>query len=141
MRPAPPGDARGKAAVTLVRCIEGFPAREGLGLPPLALVEALPETGRTHQIRVHLAWAGTPLAVDPDYGEKGPLVAGGEVLLARTPLHAAALALRHPQTGEPLRIEAPLPQDMARTVEVARGNGPSCSCPSPYPLPAPRGEE
>src|SRR6266702_3415965 len=75
MRPARAGDPRGKAASTVVRLLESYPAREALGLPALALVEALPETGRTHQIRVHLAWAGTPLAVDPDYGEKGPLVA------------------------------------------------------------------
>jgi tRNA pseudouridine32 synthase / 23S rRNA pseudouridine746 synthase len=121
MRPARPGDPRGKEAATRVRVLERYPLREALGLPALALVEALPETGRTHQIRVHLAWAGTALAVDPDYGEKGPLVAAGEVLLSRTPLHAAALGLRHPATGAPLRIEAPLPADMARAIAVARG--------------------
>jgi tRNA pseudouridine32 synthase/23S rRNA pseudouridine746 synthase len=121
MRPARPGDPRAKEAATLVRLVESYPAREALGLPALALVEALPETGRTHQIRVHLAWAGTALAVDPDYGEKGPLVAGGEVLLARTPLHATVLSLRHPATGEPLRVEAPWPEDMARVIAVARG--------------------
>jgi hypothetical protein len=90
----------------------------------MALVEALPETGRTHQIRVHLAWAGTPLAVDPDYGEKAPLVGpDGEPLLARTPLHAAAVALRHPASGERLEIAAPLPEDMARVIAAARAAG------------------
>lgn len=120
MRPARPGDARGKPAVTRVRVIEAFPARPPL--PALALVEALPETGRTHQIRVHLAWAGSALAVDPDYGEEGPLLgAGGEVLLARTPLHAAALEVRHPATGAALHLEAALPEDMARALAAARG--------------------
>jgi tRNA pseudouridine32 synthase/23S rRNA pseudouridine746 synthase len=121
MRPARPGDPKAKEAATEVRVLERFSAREDLALPALALVEALPETGRTHQIRVHLAFAGTPLAVDPDYGEKAPLAAGAEVLLARTPLHAARLALGHPVTGERLLLEAPLPADMARTIAVARG--------------------
>src|SRR5919204_4403748 len=86
MRPGRRGDPKAKSAVTLVRLVEAFAPRPELGPAPLALVEALPETGRTHQIRVHLAWAGTPLAVDPDYGEKAPLVgAGGEPLLGRTP--------------------------------------------------------
>jgi tRNA pseudouridine32 synthase / 23S rRNA pseudouridine746 synthase len=121
MRPARPGDAKAKPAVTEVRTVEAFPARADVGWPPLALVEAVPETGRTHQIRVHLAWAGTPLAVDPDYGEAEPLRAGGEVVLARTPLHAASLALRHPETGERMVLAAPMPEDMARAIAVARG--------------------
>ena len=120
MRPARPGDERGKPAVTRVRLLEAFPERPPL--PALALVEAAPETGRTHQIRVHLAWAGTALAVDPDYGERGPLTgAGGEILLARTPLHAATLAFRHPLSGAPLQVESPLPEDMARLLAAARG--------------------
>ncbi len=120
MRPAAAGDPRGKPSVTVVRRLEAFPARPWTG-GPLALVEALPETGRTHQIRVHLAAAGTPLLVDPDYGEAEPLRgAGGEVLLARTPLHAATLELRHPHDGAPLRIDAPLPADMAAVLRAAR---------------------
>src|SRR5512138_28437 len=96
MRPAAAGDPRGKASATLVRRLEAFPARPWTG-GPLALVEALPETGRTHQIRVHLAAAGTPLALDPDYGEAGPLRGpDGATLLARTPLHAVRLELLHP---------------------------------------------
>ena len=122
MRPGRAGDPRAKEATTVVRLVEAFAATPPL--PPMALVEALPETGRTHQIRVHLAWAGTPLAVDPDYGDDGPLVdVSGAVLLARTPLHAASLELRHPASGEPLRIEVPLPEDMARTIAVLRIHG------------------
>jgi tRNA pseudouridine32 synthase/23S rRNA pseudouridine746 synthase len=85
-------------------------------------VEALPETGRTHQIRVHLAAAGFPLAVDPDYGEPGPLIGpDGTALLARTPLHAARLEVSHPAGRGPLSIEAPWPPDLARVVAALRG--------------------
>jgi tRNA pseudouridine32 synthase/23S rRNA pseudouridine746 synthase len=120
MRPGRPGDPRAKAAATRVRLLEALPARGAL--PALALVEAEPETGRTHQIRVHLAWAGTPLAVDPDYGDPGPLTdAAGAPLLARTPLHAASLDLEHPESGAPLRVEAPLPEDMRAVLAAARG--------------------
>lgn len=122
MRPARPGDPRGKAAATYLRLLEAFPARPPL--PALALVEAIPETGRTHQIRVHLAVAGSPLAVDPDYGE-GDLLRdeAGRVLLDRTPLHAARIELDHPGTGRRLALEAPVPEDMARTIAAARGVG------------------
>lgn len=120
MRPGRPGDPRAKAASTVIRLLAAYEPRPPL--PRLALVEIAPQTGRTHQIRVHLAWAGTPLAVDPDYGERAPLVdASGVVLLARTPLHAASLELRHPATGAPLRVEAPLPADMARAIAAAGG--------------------
>jgi tRNA pseudouridine32 synthase/23S rRNA pseudouridine746 synthase len=121
MRPARPGDPRAKQAATVVRCLEAFAPRPWSG-GALALVEALPETGRTHQIRVHLAAAGTPLAVDPDYGEAEPLRGpDGAVLLARTPLHAASLELRHPARPTALAIEAPLPADLGAALEALRG--------------------
>ncbi len=120
MRPARRDDPRGKASATLVRLLEAFPGAAWAG-GPIALVEALPETGRTHQIRVHLAWAGFPLAIDPDYGDAAPLQRpGGEVLLARTPLHAARLELRHPVKGDALILEAPMPADMQAAVEALR---------------------
>jgi tRNA pseudouridine32 synthase/23S rRNA pseudouridine746 synthase len=119
MRPARPGDSRGKAAATVVRLLEAFPARPWSG-GPLALVEALPETGRTHQIRVHLAAVGLPLAVDPDYGDRGPLTGPeGAPLLARTPLHAARLEVAHPAGGR-LVVEAPWPADLAAAVQALR---------------------
>jgi tRNA pseudouridine32 synthase/23S rRNA pseudouridine746 synthase len=119
MRPARPGDPRAKPAVTLFR------VRERLLRPEAsALVECLPETGRTHQIRVHLAHAGAPLAFDPDYGPREPLRdREGRVVLERTPLHAAELALAHPITGEPLRLSAPLPDDLVRLLAWARQPG------------------
>jgi tRNA pseudouridine32 synthase/23S rRNA pseudouridine746 synthase len=112
MRAAPggPGSGEGRDASTFVRPLARLPAAGGL--PDLTLVEAFPASGRTHQVRVHLAHIGHPLAVDPDYGEAGPLAVGGRLLLDRTPLHAASLELLHPATGRPLRIEAPLPVDM-----------------------------
>jgi tRNA pseudouridine32 synthase/23S rRNA pseudouridine746 synthase len=120
MRAVAAGDPRGKEAATELRLLEAFAARPPW--PPLALVEALPRTGRTHQIRIHLAFAGTPLAVDPDYGDPGPLRdAAGAVVLARTPLHAASLDLLHPATGLPLHLEAPLPADLVAAVAAARG--------------------
>jgi tRNA pseudouridine32 synthase/23S rRNA pseudouridine746 synthase len=103
----------------VVRLLEAFPARPWSG-GPLALVEALPETGRTHQIRVHLAAVDLPLAVDPDYGDDAPLAGpDGATLLARTPLHAARLELAHP-AGGPLVVEAPWPADLAAAVEALR---------------------
>ena len=117
MRPARAG--RGRAASTFVRPLVRLPAAGGL--PDLTLVEAFPASGRTHQVRVHLAWLGHPLAVDPDYGDPAPLAAGGRVLLGRTPLHAASLELLHPATGRPLRIEAPLPADLEALLAAARG--------------------
>jgi 23S rRNA pseudouridine1911/1915/1917 synthase len=73
-----------------------------------ALIEASPETGRTHQIRVHLAHLGAPLLGDARYG--GPRRVG-EVAVPRVMLHARALRLVHPVTGAPLLLEAPVPED------------------------------
>lgn len=75
-----------------------------------ALVEARPRTGRTHQIRVHLADDGLPIVGDTAYG--GPRFVGA-VRAPRMALHAAALELPHPTTGTQLRLEAPVPDDMA----------------------------
>ena len=70
------------------------------------LVEARPLTGRRHQVRVHLAHAGVPILGDELYGRADPRV-------PRLMLHAWRLALTHPITGEPLRLEAPIPADFA----------------------------
>ena len=111
MRPARPGEPGGKPSATRFRRLESFPA-PALG-GPFAVVEALPETGRTHQIRVHLLALGTPLALDPDYGEEGPLrLADGTVWLARTPLHAERLVVARPSDGRRLELHAPLPNDL-----------------------------
>jgi tRNA pseudouridine32 synthase/23S rRNA pseudouridine746 synthase len=74
-----------------------------------ALLELRPHTGRMHQLRVHLASIGRPIAGDSRYG--GALVLGGAAI-PRLMLHAAAIAFPHPDGGE-RRIEAPIPDDMA----------------------------
>jgi RluA family pseudouridine synthase len=87
------------------------------------LVEAYPASGRTHQVRVHLAHAGHPLLVDPDYGQPGPWRApAGSPVLDRTPLHAASLEFLHPVTGDPVRIEAPIPGDMQGALEALQAS-------------------
>lgn len=91
--------------------------------------ELRPRTGRLHQIRVHAAALGHPLAVDPDYGSTSLLHAGdlrqeltadaaAEVVLSRVPLHAASLVLHHPATGARLQLEAPLPPDLAHVLDL-----------------------
>jgi RluA family pseudouridine synthase len=75
-----------------------------------ALVELNPRTGRMHQLRVHLASIGRPIAGDPRYG--GALTLGG-LAVPRLMLHARALGFPHPAGGEPMTIEAPPPADFA----------------------------
>jgi 23S rRNA-/tRNA-specific pseudouridylate synthase len=85
----------------------------------------VPRTGRTHQIRIHLAAIGHPLLVDPLYGNRSGWrmvdpKGGPAARLVRTPLHAAELTLRHPTTGERVTVRAPLFPDHRRALEVLR---------------------
>jgi 23S rRNA pseudouridine1911/1915/1917 synthase len=95
--------AGGDAAVTRYRTLAT--AADGV-----ALVEARPATGRTHQIRVHLAHVGAPVLGDPRYG--GPRRRGDREV-PRVMLHAFRLSLAHPVTGAALELEAPVPADFA----------------------------
>ena len=79
--------------------------------PAVALVECRLETGRTHQIRVHLAAAGHPVCGDATYGG-----ARDGFPLDRPFLHAARLAFAHPRTGARLSFESPLPDDLVSVV-------------------------
>lgn len=114
----------GRHAVTRVRIVEPF------GTPPVAaLVECWLETGRTHQIRVHMAHAGHALIGDQTYGGRRKLAqkalsdAALEAVkdFPRQALHAAVLGFEHPVTGEQMRFEAPMPQDMLDLLAVMRG--------------------
>jgi len=85
-----------------------------------ATMRVLPKTGRTHQIRVHLQSIGCPVLCDRFYGARA-MITRGEIrndasdttpLLERQALHAMRLSLTHPETGEPITFEAPLPADL-----------------------------
>ncbi len=106
----------GKPALTVYRVLEQFDGA--------ALVEVELHTGRTHQIRVHLAEAGHPLLGDTVYGAgrkaKG-LVAEAQEALGRQALHAWKLVLPHPRTGKALHLEAPLPEDFTAALALLRG--------------------
>ncbi len=116
----------GRHAVTRLRVLERF------GLPPaLALVECRLETGRTHQIRVHMAHVGHPLVGDATYGgrRRAPARALGAVAAAvdafpRQALHAATLGFDHPVSGERLRFAAPLPADLTALLAALRAPHP-----------------
>src|SRR5690606_8066767 len=109
----------GRDAVTHFRLRERFHAH--------TLLECRLETGRTHQIRVHMAHLKHPIVGDPLYG--GPLRlprgASDDLVAAlrgfrRQALHAETLEFQHPATGEPVRVSAPVPDDMRRLIDALR---------------------
>jgi 23S rRNA pseudouridine1911/1915/1917 synthase len=86
-------------------------------LPSDTLVHARLETGRTHQIRVHFAAIGHPVAGDPEYGS------AGRHGLERQFLHSSRLAFEHPSTGERMEFSSELPEDLQAALEKARNTG------------------
>jgi len=120
----------GKPARTRWRVLERF----GLA----TLLEIRLDTGRTHQIRVHLAHLGTPVVGDPTYGGRGKkqlrlsdsqrsLATALLVCMSRQALHACELGFSHPVTGEDLRFIRPVPGDFARALDLLRSRSPSRS--------------
>lgn len=113
---------KGRHAVTRATLLERF------GTPPCAmLVQCRLETGRTHQIRVHMAHAGLGLIGDPVYGgaRRASARALGAAAAAaagfpRQALHAAHLGFDHPVTGQPLAFDSPLPADMQHLLDLLR---------------------
>lgn len=116
---------RGKPSLTLYRVVERLPGN--------TLLECRPVTGRTHQIRVHMAAAGHPLTVDPLYGGGQAVMLSSyksdyrrsrrhdeRPLIDRLTLHALRITLQHPRGGGPLTVEAPLPKDFRATLTQLR---------------------
>ncbi|KFN17074.1 RluA family pseudouridine synthase [Bacillus pseudomycoides] len=99
-------DENGKHAVTHFQVLERF--------KDFTLVECRLETGRTHQIRVHMKYIGYPLAGDPKYGPKKTLDIKGQAL------HAGILGFDHPRTGEYIEFEAPVPAVFEEVLNVLR---------------------
>ena len=101
----------GRPALTRYRTEEAF--------EQMSFVRVIIETGRTHQIRVHMSHIGHPIVGDRQYGRaranKLP------VPVKRQMLHAEVLAFSHPRTGEEMRFVAPVPEDMQELVRALRG--------------------
>jgi 23S rRNA pseudouridine1911/1915/1917 synthase len=115
--------AEGKPAETTWEVLERFDG--------YTFVKCVPKTGRTHQIRVHLQSIGHPVLCDGTYGRReqllrrdldpgAPTSEADQVLLARQALHAFSLEFHHPDHGNTLRFEAPLPPDFERTLAALR---------------------
>jgi len=126
-----PTSEAGKRAVTHYWTIETFGQIAGAsaGRPAASYLECRLETGRTHQIRVHLAHLGCPIVGDPLYGKQrglradGPHAEDAETAVrafARQALHAAVLGFVHPVTSEELRFESAPPQDMQALLAALR---------------------
>jgi len=115
--------ARAAATEFVVLAKGALPLADGKSQARLSLVRAYPETGRSHQIRVHLAHLGYPIAGDVLYG--GRTAAADETeIITRVALHSASLTFVHPVSGERLRLAAPLPADMRELLARAGIEGP-----------------
>jgi 23S rRNA pseudouridine1911/1915/1917 synthase len=110
---------KGKAAITRWKKVEDFDS--------CTFLEIFPQTGRTHQIRVHLSSIGHPLLGDPLYGRKGrpgtihdPVLKECVKRMNRQVLHAQRLEFTHPRTGERVQFVSPIPQDIKEVLELLR---------------------
>lgn len=126
-----PDTQAGKIAITDYWTVEAFGQQAGAsaGHPAAALLECRLHTGRTHQIRAHLAHLGAPLIGDPLYGKQrafkaeGPNAEAADAAVRAFPrqaLHAKVLGFRHPATGQEVRFESPLPADLDGLLSVLR---------------------
>lgn len=112
--------AGGRDAVTKYAVTEVFARQEGNRVSQYALVRAHPLTGRTHQLRVHLASVGAPVVGDGVYGaRKDPLT---QMLSPRQLLHSSELVFVSPATGAQIKLHAPMPEDMRRVIDELTAN-------------------
>jgi 23S rRNA pseudouridine1911/1915/1917 synthase len=102
--------ASGKPSRTRFEVVERF------GRPKVALLRCRLETGRTHQIRVHLSGSGFPVVGDATYGGSR-----SQIRLGRPFLHAARLGFDHPRSGQHLEFDAPLPDDLQAILDALEG--------------------
>jgi 23S rRNA pseudouridine1911/1915/1917 synthase len=115
-----PGHPDAREATTFYEVMERFDG--------FALLKLLPKTGRTHQLRVHLAHLKHPVLCDRLYGGRAQITRGeievrredGVILLNRQALHARRLKIRHPVTQQPLEFEAPIPADIQGVLDALR---------------------
>ena len=127
-----PDSPSARRAVTHYRTTETFGVRDKhTRMPAAALIECRLETGRTHQIRVHMSHIGVPILGDPVYGRQMGLTALGSgdghaaaiaavKAMDRQALHAAVLGFVHPVTGKEIHFEVPVPDDMAGLIAALR---------------------
>jgi 23S rRNA pseudouridine1911/1915/1917 synthase len=114
------GHPDAREATTFYEVVERFDG--------FAWMKLLPKTGRTHQLRVHLAHIRHPVLCDRLYGGRAQITRGeieqrredGDIVLDRQALHARRLKLRHPVTRQPLEFEAPIPADMQGVLDLLR---------------------
>jgi 23S rRNA pseudouridine1911/1915/1917 synthase len=121
-----PNDSEAKDACSYYEVLERFRGH--------TLVKVQPRTGRTHQIRVHLAFVGCPVLADKLYGGRDRFLLSDVIpglpkeedvrLLGRQALHAFRLRFRHPKRGQYVEVEAPLPADIRQTLAVLREHRP-----------------
>jgi RluA family pseudouridine synthase len=103
-------------AVTMYKVLKSRPYESADGAEPVSYLEIFPKTGRTHQIRVHMASIGRPIIADKLYGSGRPALLGFE----RLALHALSLSFKHPN-GEDMTFVAPLPADFAAAEQKLQG--------------------
>ncbi|HEY0202231.1 MAG TPA: RluA family pseudouridine synthase, partial [Burkholderiaceae bacterium] len=112
VRATTPDDPNGMRSITLVRVRSTLPARPTLGLPAFSLLEVTIKTGRTHQIRVHLASRGHPIAGDDKYGDFELNRLLQKQGLKRMFLHAWRLQFTHPRSSERIELRSTLPPEL-----------------------------
>ncbi len=118
-------EEHGRHAATRYQTVGHYPSSALIGIAATSLIRCTLETGRTHQVRVHLAHIGHPLLGDATYGagfqtrihKLGPQAQAALVRLNRQALHAELLAFEHPITAKPMRFQSRLPNDLAELVE------------------------